>query len=160
MEKAPRPKVVGGINVRVITGCGNMYIQLGWCNGKLFEVFATLGRGGGCAMGFSEALTRSVTAGLRCDVPVAEYVRQLKGVLCPSPRPFPKDDAVMSCPDAIGKVLESYGSLTTEDMIKLIQALSSQPSQLSEEDEKKEAIRNMENLRAERERQESENGSR
>lgn len=124
MNKLPRPKVVGGINVRVETGCGKMYIQMGWCYGKLFEVFATLGRGGGCAMGFSEALTRSITAGLRCGVPPSEYAKQLRGVLCPSPRPFPREDAVMSCPDAIGKVIREYGSLPTEDIVKLIIELS------------------------------------
>lgn len=152
MEKAPRPKVVGGINIKVVTGCGNLYVQLGWSNGKLFEVFATLGRAGGCATCFSESLTRAVTTGLRCGVQVAEYVRQLRGARCPTPMPFPKEDAVMSCPDAIAKVLMEYGSLTTEGMIELVQKLNAPPSNLSEEDEAKEVAKRVEEQRREREK--------
>lgn len=150
MDRLARPKVVGSINIKVVTACGNMYIQMGWWQGSLHEIFATLGRGGGCAMGYGEALTRSVTLGLRCGVPVAEYARQLRGVRCPNPMMFPKEDAVLSCPDAIGKVLEHYGSLTAEGMIKLIQDLNAPPSGSSEEDEAKTAVEHMEELRVER----------
>lgn len=156
MDKAPRPKIVGGINVKVVTGCGNMYVQMGWCDGKLFEVFATLGRAGGCAMCFNESLTRAITTGLRCGVQVAEYVKQLRGARCPTPMPFPREDSVMSCPDAIGKILEAYGSLTTDSMIKLIQELNSLSNRQPEEEEaseREEAMKRVEILRAERERQ-------
>lgn len=153
MEKALRPKVVGSINVKIVTGCGNMYVQMGWWDGRLNEVFATLGRGGGCAMGLNEALTRSITTGLRCGVSVSEYVKQLKGVRCPSPMPFPKEESVLSCPDAIAKVLGEYGSLTTPGMIKLIQDLNAQRSCLPEEEEEERALRHIEELRVAREEQ-------
>lgn len=155
MDKTKRPKVVGALIVKTVTGCGNLYVQLGWWNGKLNEVFATLGKSGGCAMSFNEALTRSITAGLRFgeSVPVSEYVKQLRGIRCPTPMPFPKEDAVMSCPDAIAKVLEEYGSLTAEGMIMLIQRLNAPPSSLSEEEEMKEATKRVEELKAERERE-------
>ena len=100
-----RPPVLGGITVKVVTGCGNMYIQLNWLGDRLFEVFATLGKGGGCAVCQSEALTRSITLGLKCGIPVSEYVRSARGIRCPTPVPFPKDQAVLSCPDAIAKTL-------------------------------------------------------
>lgn len=118
--KLKRPKIVGGITIKTVTGCGNMYVQLGWCYGHLFEIFATLGAGGECAMCYSGALTKSVTLGLRSGVPPEEYIKQLRGIRCPNPHPFPKDEAVMSCPDAIARVIEQYGSLSTEDMIELI----------------------------------------
>lgn len=118
VEKALRPKIVIGVTVKKTTGCGNMYIQLGYVNGKLFEIFATLGRAGGCAMCYSESLTRSITTGLRCGVEVKEYVDQLKGARCPTPHLFPKSEAVLSCPDAIGCVLQQYGSLTLEEIIQ------------------------------------------
>jgi len=152
MERLVRPKVVGSINVKTVTGCGNMYIQMGWWEGSLHEVFATLGRGGGCAMGYSEALTRSITAGLRRGVPVSEYAKQLKGVRCPTPMMFPKEDAVWSCPDAIGKALEQYGSLTVGDVIGLIKDLNAPSSEVSEEDEAEEAAKHIEELREEREK--------
>ena len=120
MGKTSRPSVLGGITVKVITGCGNMYVQLNWSNGKLLEVFATLGHGGGCATCEMEALTRSITLGLKSGVPVGEYVRQLRGIRCPSPMPFPKEDAVFSCPDAIAKTLSKYGSLDIDAVIDLL----------------------------------------
>jgi len=154
MERLSRPKVVGSLNVKVATGCGNLYIQMGWWQGSIHEVFATLGRGGGCSMSFSEGLTRSITAGLRRGVPVDEYIDQLQGIRCPTPRPFPKKDAVWSCPDAIAKALKEYGSLTTEGMIKLIQGLDAQPSTgtTSGDSELEDAIKRMEELRIEREK--------
>jgi ribonucleoside-diphosphate reductase alpha chain len=120
MEKLTRPKVVFGINVRVVTTCGNMYVQLGWWNGTLHEVFATLGRAGGCAMCFNESLTRSITLGLRCGVPAEEYARQLIGCRCPSPHLLvEKSEQNFSCPDAIGRVLDKYGMMTFADVIEL-----------------------------------------
>jgi ribonucleoside-diphosphate reductase alpha chain len=163
MEKLPRPKVVFGINVKVVTSCGNMYVQMGWCNGRLFEVFATLGRGGGCAMGFSEALTRSITLGLRCGVPPSEYAKQLRGVMCPSPRPFPKEEAVLSCPDAIGKVVEQFGNATSQEIIDLIALLSQDDMITRDDDDEEEAAadakRQLESLQAARRKLEEVEGT-
>lgn len=124
MQRISRPRVVASLSVRIATGCGNMYVQMGWWNGSLHEIFATLGKGGGCAAGYSEGLTRSISAGLRYGVPAAEFARQLRGVRCPSPVPFPKEDAVMSCVDAIAKAIAMYGSLDADTMVKLVQDLN------------------------------------
>lgn len=120
LVKPSRPRLVGGITVRAITGCGKMYVQLNWLDGRLFEVFATLGKGGGCAICQSEALTRSITVGLKCGVPVDEYVRQVRGIRCPTPLMFPKEEQALSCPDALSHVLEEYGSLSIDDVVKLL----------------------------------------
>ena len=152
MNKATRPRVLGGLTVRMATGCGNMYIQLNWHQGKLFEVFATLGRSGACAMCYSEALTRSVTTGLRCGVTVAEYVDQLRGIRCPSPIAFPKDQSSLSCPDTIARALIEYGSLTVDNVVKLMLEQNTS-SAVSEEDEEKAAIAKIEEMRFERDKQ-------
>ncbi len=120
MDKIGRPLVLGGITVKVVTGCGNMYIQMNWYHGQLLEVFATLGHSGGCAACEMEALTRSVTVGLKYGVPLSEYVHQFKGTHCPNPIPFPKESAVMSCPDAIARSLEQYGSLSIDRVVDLL----------------------------------------
>jgi len=119
-DKLYRPPVLGGITVKVVTGCGNMYVQLNWYQGRLFEIFATLGHGGGCATCEMEALTRSITVGLKSGVPLAEYAHQLRGIRCPAPMPFPKEQAVFSCPDAIAKTLSEYGSLDVGAVISLL----------------------------------------
>ena len=120
MDKPSRPSVLGGLSVKVVTGCGNMYVQLNWYQGRLFEVFATLGKGGGCNVCQSEGLTRGITVGLKFGVPVSEYVRQLRWIRCPSPMPFPKEAAVESCPDAIARTLEEYGGLSMDRVVELL----------------------------------------
>jgi len=153
LTKLPRPKAIGGLTVKAMTGCGPLYIQMNWCNGKLFEVFATLGKTGGCATSQSEAVTRSVTMGLRHGVPLAEYVRQLSGIRCPNPYPFPKSEAVLSCADALAKTLERYGTLTIEEVVKLIQATNSTGEVLTETEEGKRAEETIAQLAKEREEQ-------
>lgn len=120
LVKPDRPIVLGGITVKVLTGCGNMYVQLNWYRGRLFEVFATLGKVGGCAICQTESLTRSITLGLKCGIPLSEYVHQLRGVRCPEPVSFPKESAVLSCPDAVAKTLEDYGLLSMEKVVELL----------------------------------------
>jgi ribonucleoside-diphosphate reductase alpha chain len=75
--------------------------------GKPFEVFCSLGKSGGCPRAFTEALGRSVSVGLRYDVPIDEYIKQLKDISCPT---HALDDGIKisSCPDAIAKVLSQW----------------------------------------------------
>lgn len=155
--KPRRPLVLGGITVKVVTGCGNMYIQLNWYRGRLFEVFATLGRGGGCAVCQTEGLTRGITLGLKYGVPVAEYISQLRGIRCPTPMPFPKEHAVLSCPDAIAKTLGQYGRLSADEVVKLVlvngQAMSGDEPALSGEEERARAEAEMQKQKKVREEQ-------
>jgi len=125
-NRVKRPQVVFGINVKVVTGCGNMYIQLNWYKGKLNELFAFLGKSGGCAICQSEALTRSISLGLRSGVSIDDYIEQNLSIRCPNPVFFPKDKEVLSCPDAIAKTLRKYGNMTTEQVIQFIVELSSE----------------------------------
>jgi ribonucleoside-diphosphate reductase alpha chain len=150
MLKAPRPRIIGGITVKVTTGCGNMYVQMNWCGGKLFEVFATLGRSGGCAMSQIEALTRSITTGLRCNVLPDEYEDQLRGIGCPNQVPFPKESAVSSCSDAIAKTLAEFGNRSVEDIIDLIRK-SNEPGDQVPVDEEKKAMEEIKKLKTARE---------
>jgi ribonucleoside-diphosphate reductase alpha chain len=118
--KHSRPRVLPGVSVRVVTGCGNMYVHLNWHEGKLFEIFATLGHSGGCAASQSEALTRAVTLGLRCGVDSAEYVKNLIEIQCPSPIMFPMESRVLSCSDAVGKAVREFHSWGTSELVAFI----------------------------------------
>lgn len=146
--KANRLTVIGGVTVKVKTACGSMYIQMNWQNGRLFEVFASLGKTGGCAFSWSEALTRSITLGLRNGVPVGEYVSQLVGIRCPSPTPFPKESAVWSCADALSKTLGRYGGLGVEDIVAMIRRVNE--IVVSSDEEEKLALAEIEQRRRER----------
>jgi len=104
IEKKPRPKDTEGKITKVPTGCGNMYVTLGRVDSELFEVFSTLGKAGGCAKCLLEGLTRSVTLGLRCGIPVEMFVDQLSDLRCPNPHL-----ETLSCVDGIAKVMEGKG---------------------------------------------------
>ena len=104
MEKKARPVVIKGSTTRYETGCGHIYITLNYVGGKLFEVFAKLGKSGGCAMSQLEALTRLVTLALRYDIPPEEIIKQLSQLKCPSPG-LEDGEQIFSCADAIAKVL-------------------------------------------------------
>lgn len=105
MEKRNRPKVTQGKTYKVLSGCGNMYITPAWDGGVLIEVFATLGKAGGCASAQLEAITRSISLGLKYGIPVEEYIAELKDVKCPNPA-WDGKERVLSCSDAIAGVLE------------------------------------------------------
>lgn len=105
MDKRKRPKVTEGSTYRLTTGCGNIYITPTWDGDNLIEVFATLGKSGGCASCQLEAITRSVSLGIRYGIPIDEYIEELKNLRCPCPS-LDEGKEILSCPDAIAKVLE------------------------------------------------------
>lgn len=106
MEKKHRPKETTGVNYRINTGCGHIYIMTGRNeNGELIEIMATLGHAGGCAMSQLEALTRSISLGLKYGVPIEDLKDELEFIRCPTPA-FDEGEEILSCADAIAKVLE------------------------------------------------------
>ena len=106
MDKRERPQVLAGVTTEKKTGCGSIYITVNGDEQGTFEIFATLGKAGGCAVAQLEALTRMVTLGLRSGAPLWPYVAQLGEIRCPSPYMFPKKERALSCADAIAHVLE------------------------------------------------------
>lgn len=104
-NKAKRGKITQGSTTRVETGCGHLYVTVNRDNGNIIEIFATLGKAGGCAKAQGEAITRALTLGLKYGVPAEEIVKQFDNIRCPSPA---LDDGIQiqSCADAIAKVLK------------------------------------------------------
>lgn len=110
MEKKVRPKAVPSKTIRMECGCGHIYVTIGRVDGELFEVFATLGRAGGCGYAQNEAMTRSITLGLRYGIPVDEYIKQLKGIRCPT-MGLDEGEAITSCAHAIARAIEKEAEL-------------------------------------------------
>jgi len=109
LVKRKRPKVLESVTERVKTGCGHLYVTVGYdVDGNPLEIFAALGKAGGCSNCQNEALTRVVSLGLKYGIPVDEYVRELRGHQCPNTNMFPENERVLSCPDGIARVLENY----------------------------------------------------
>ncbi|MFW6138662.1 MAG: vitamin B12-dependent ribonucleotide reductase [Spirochaetota bacterium] len=104
-----RPTVTLGITEKVQTGCGNLYVTINSDNSGPCELFASMGKAGGCAASQLDAQARLISMALRSNVDPYSIVKQLKGLRCPSPSLLPqRGGKVLSCSDALAKVLEHY----------------------------------------------------
>lgn len=109
VEKTHRPKLLKSITEEVRTGCGHLYIIMGYNHeGLLIEIFINLGKAGGCSHCQLEALSRSISLGLKYGVPMDAFKKQLLGLSCPKSVSFPKEDRVLSCADGVAKVLAKF----------------------------------------------------
>lgn len=100
-----RPETLAGRTVRMTTGCGNLYVTTNEGERGPLELFAHIGKAGGCATSLTEAIGRLVSLALRSGVDPFAVARQLRGVRCPFPS-WNRGHRVLSCADAIGQVLE------------------------------------------------------
>jgi len=99
MSKQPRPKSLSGATYEIPTGCGCIYVTCNDQDGRLFEVFAKLGKSGGCGSATMEGLGRSVSIGLRSGVDPFDLVKTFTGIQChKSP----------SCIDAVGQAIREH----------------------------------------------------
>lgn len=105
--KRERKKKLLGSTYQVQTGCGKLYIIINEDDDKIFEVFASIGKAGGCATSQVEALGRVISLGLRSGVEPKQIVRQLSSISCHSPVII-GGEKILSCSDAIAKTLKSY----------------------------------------------------
>ncbi len=103
-----RPPKMNGVTYELQTGCGSLYVTINEDAGGLpFEVFARLGKAGGCASAQTEGLGRSASLILRSGIDPREIVKHYKGIICDRTYGLGKE-SIRSCPDAIGKALEMY----------------------------------------------------
>lgn len=97
-----RPEILYGKTEKIRTGCGNFYITITLHNEKPFEVFARLGKAGGCASSQTEAIGRLASLLLRNGISPKSIAKQLKGISCH----LPVHEGAKSCADAVGLCLE------------------------------------------------------
>ena len=82
MEKKTRPTTLKGSTLKLKTGCGNLYIIVGCDDNEPMEMFAHLGKAGGCSNCQNEALTRSISLGLKYGIPPKEYTKEAGYYCC------------------------------------------------------------------------------
>jgi ribonucleoside-diphosphate reductase alpha chain len=107
IKPRPRPMAMQGTTMRVETGCGKLYVTINEDDQGLFEIFAQMGKSGGCAMSQSEAISRLISLALRAGVDTDAILKQLHGIRCPAPL-LAKGGVVLSCPDAMSKAIERH----------------------------------------------------
>lgn len=107
-RKRVRPDKLRGTTVRKDTPLGVMFINITEDEERRpFEVFINLGKAGGSAMADAEALGRMISLALRSDVPLAEVVKQIRGIS--SDRAVGLGPhKVLSMPDAVGQALAEW----------------------------------------------------
>lgn len=107
-QTAPRPRVriTRGATTKFHMGCGTLFVTVNRDEKGLCEVFANLGKAGGCPAQ-SEATCRVISAGLRSGVDPHELIGQLRGIRCLSAVTARKNGEanVLSCPDAIARAI-------------------------------------------------------
>jgi ribonucleoside-diphosphate reductase alpha chain len=84
-----------------------MYVTINEDTVGACEIFTQLGKSGGCTSSQTEAISRLISIALRSGVNQTVIINQLRGIRCPSPT-IVEGGVVLSCADAIAKVLELY----------------------------------------------------
>ena len=99
-----RPQRVEGHTDLIPTGCGKLYVTISNKEEPYQELFCNMGKCGGCAPAFLDAIGRLISIALNEEkVTLATVKRALQGIRCPTPL----YKGALSCVDAIAKVIEN-----------------------------------------------------
>ena len=80
-------------------------------NGKMAEVFATLGKSGTCVRHWTELVGRIISLLIKSDTDIKRLSKTLKGIQCQN-----SSDVKKSCADAFALALDSFLEIKKEDI--------------------------------------------
>lgn len=102
-----RPATLSGVTKKLTTGHGPMYVSMNDDGFGPRECFVVLGKPGGTAAAFSDALGRMVSLAEKYGASANEIVNQLKGIQDGHPSGF-GPNAVLSVPDGVAKAMAEH----------------------------------------------------
>lgn len=102
-----RPPTLPGVTKRAATGHGPLYVTLNDDQFGPRECFIVLGKPGGAASAFSDALGRMISLSLKHGATPAEIVHQLRGIQDGHGVGF-GETAVLSVPDGVAKAMAEH----------------------------------------------------
>ncbi|MBW2622642.1 MAG: TSCPD domain-containing protein [Deltaproteobacteria bacterium] len=102
-----RPRIYRSTTEEFSTGCGDIYVHISFDeNDNPVELFASMGKAGGCSSAMLEAVGKSTSIGLRCGISPEQFIKQYIGIRCPNPT-WADGEQILSCIDAMGRGLEN-----------------------------------------------------
>ena len=114
-----RGQILLGRTHKVKCGCGNIYVTVNRDKDfRILEVFAVLGKAGGCAASQLESIGRLTTRCLRAGISPDIVMKDLRGNICHSPN-YCEGQKISSCSDAIGIVIERELDSEATDNFKI-----------------------------------------
>lgn len=102
-----RSATLSGVTTKVITGHGPMYVTLNDDEFGSRECFVVLGKPGGTAAAFSDALGRMTSLAMTHGASPQEVIHQLRGIRDGHPHGF-GPNAVLSAPDGVAKAMGEH----------------------------------------------------
>lgn len=117
IEPRNRSDVTYGYTERIVTGCGNLYVTVNSDEVGPCEMFAQIGKAGGCAYSMTEAVGRLASLAMRSGIKVDSIIKQLIGVRCPSST-WKNGKQILSCSDGMAQVLSRLLSKKIETVVE------------------------------------------
>jgi ribonucleoside-diphosphate reductase alpha chain len=105
IQPRERPEVLQATSRVIQTGCGPMHVTLAKDERGPYEVFARVGKAGGCASSQTEAISRLVSLCLSAGIDPQLVYQQISEIRCPLPA-VDRGETIHSCADGISKVFE------------------------------------------------------
>jgi len=108
--KKPKPKKRPGVTYKVDCGCGGLFVTVTEVEGLVCDVFATLGKAGGCTASLMQALGRITSKAAQNGLDINVIIKQLSGIGCHQP----VIGGAKSCVDAMAIALTQHMEGKTE----------------------------------------------
>ncbi len=117
--KQPRPKKLPSATPEIPCPCGKIYIQITVKDGKIFEIFTRLGKGGGCTSATTAGMAVISSIALRSGADPLDIAKGLRGISCHKQPaydgPVCEKNKVPSCVDAIGRAIQEYAPKNNDE---------------------------------------------